>query len=167
MVLNSTDKSYKSACQEHEDGDLWYFGSIAQVTIAASDFTLVESHFFSYVLAKLFVASRYKTTQFLKSFHGCVSNFSVKIDFITGVEPARTGHLCLVRSTVIPTLCGCTLVALEPISCKTKQNTATPKLWQVVSCMTETQMVLLSFGMNKSSFKRHYSVPVWANIVIR
>ena len=168
IVLNLTEKSYKSACQEHEDSDHWYFGSIAQVTIAAVDFTLVDgSPHLSDGLAKLVVASRFKTTQFLKSFNGYVSNFSVQIDFIAGIEPARTGHLFLVRSTVIPTLCGCTLVAREPISFKTKQNSATSKLWQGVSCMTETQRVLMSFVIYKSSFKRHYYVLVWANIVRR
>jgi len=39
---NLTKKSYKSACQNHDGTDHWYFGSIAQVTTAAVDLALAD-----------------------------------------------------------------------------------------------------------------------------
>ena len=38
---NLTEESHESACQNQESADQWYFGSIAQVTLAAVDMALV------------------------------------------------------------------------------------------------------------------------------
>ena len=38
---NLTEESFESACQNQEGADQWYFGSIAQVTLAAVDIALV------------------------------------------------------------------------------------------------------------------------------
>ena len=37
-----TEESYESACHNQEGADQWYFGSIAQVTLAAVDIALVD-----------------------------------------------------------------------------------------------------------------------------
>ena len=39
FVLNLREKSFKSACKEHDGADHWYLGSIAQVTLATFDLT--------------------------------------------------------------------------------------------------------------------------------
>ena len=39
---NLTEESYESACQNQEGADQWYFGSIAQVTLATVDIALVD-----------------------------------------------------------------------------------------------------------------------------
>ena len=44
FVLNLREKSYKSACKEHDGADHWYLGSIAQVSTAAVDLTLGDLH---------------------------------------------------------------------------------------------------------------------------
>lgn len=99
----------------------WYLGLIAQVVIAAVDFTFVNCKSLSVnCLTQVLVTEQFDATCWGIHFVSCrgkVASGSFGKDFGTGVRTRRTILLLLVGGTVIPTHCWQTLVALETISC--------------------------------------------------
>ena len=100
-----------------------YLGLIAQVVIAAVNFTFVDRNSLLWqCLTLVLVTGRFDGTRCNKTFRGTVSHVSIKKSFATGVLIRRTSRFYLVGGTVSPTLRWHTLVALETISCMKKKG---------------------------------------------
>lgn len=100
-----------------------YLGLIAQVVIAAVNFTFVDCNSLLWqCLTLVLVTGRFDGTRCNKTFRGTVSHVSIKKSFATGVLIRRTSRFYLVGGTVSPTLRWHTLVALETISCMKKKG---------------------------------------------
>ena len=95
-----------------------YLGLIAQVVIAAVNFTFVEcnSLLWRCPLTQVLVTGRFDGTRCMKKFRGNVSRVSIQKKLAAGVLIRRTSRFYLVGGTVIPALRWQTLVALETIS---------------------------------------------------
>ena len=120
---NSTAKSYKDTCKQQESAHQWGFGSIAQISDAAVELTLGDFALFIkiQIAAEIFVTVSFGLTSLVEKFKLV---WSVTISFHTAhfIRPGcRTILFIMVCSTVIPTLKRLTLVALEAVSCETKQ----------------------------------------------
>ena len=95
-----------------------YLGLIAQVVIAAVNFTFVDCKSSLWqCLTLILVTGRFDGTRCNKSFPGNVSRVSMNKSFAAGFLIRRTSHFYLVGGTVSPTLRWRTRVALETISC--------------------------------------------------
>ena len=116
--MNSTKKSDKSACEQHDGADHRCFGSIAQVSLAAVDVTLAHRQRRVDVFAGVLVACCFRGTTFAESFVTHIPNFSINIHLATAVLTGNTGRLFFVSSTVIPTFNGSTCITLQAVSCK-------------------------------------------------
>ena len=100
-----------------------YLGLIAQVVIAAVNFTFVDCKSLLWqCLTLVLVTGRFDGTRCNKSFRGNVSRVCMNKSFVAGVLIRRTGRFYLVGGTVSPTLRWLTLVALETISCIIKKR---------------------------------------------
>lgn len=100
-----------------------YLGLIAQVVIAAVNFTFVDCKSLLWqCLTLVLVTGRLDGTRCNKSFRGNVSRVCMNKRFAAAVLIRRTGRFYLVGGTVSPTLRWLTLVALETISCIIKKR---------------------------------------------
>lgn len=99
-----------------------YLGLIAQVVIAAVNFTFVDCKSLLWQYTLVLVTGRFDGTRCNKSFRGNVSRVSIKKNFAAGVLIRRTSHCVGIEGTVFPTLRWLTLVALETISCIIKKK---------------------------------------------